>query len=172
MKRILNRRHLIIMALTLMGGGIPFPHAPASAGSSSHAPGITVDGAFARATIGAGKTGAAYLTVHNSSKHADRLIGAVTKISKRASLHTHLHENGVMKMRPIDGIVIPAHGMAELKPGGDHVMLMGLKAPLKMGDHFPLALVFEKAGEIPIMVTVGPVGAKNAGHGGDGTHKN
>jgi copper(I)-binding protein len=84
-------------------------------------------------------------------------------------LHTHLHENGVMKMRPIDGIVIPAHGMAELKPGGDHVMLMGLKAPLKMGDHFPLVLVLEKAGKIPVMVKVGPVGAKSAGHG---THKN
>jgi periplasmic copper chaperone A len=168
MKRILNRRHLIIAALTLLAGVMVLPDISANAGSSSHVTGITVEGAFARATIGAGKTGVAYLTVHNSSGQADRLVGTITEISKRASLHTHLHENGVMKMRPIDGIVIPAHGMAELKPGGDHVMLMGLKAPLKMGDHFPLALVFEKAGEIPIMVTVGPVGAKSAGHG---THK-
>ena len=144
----------------------------AEAGSSSHLPHdktVTVEGAFARATIGAGKTGAAYLSIHNPTSRPDRLIGARTDVAKHAKLHTHLHENGVMKMRPIDGVEVPAHGRAELKPGGDHLMLMGLSAPLKMGDNFSVTLVFEEAGEISVMVKIGPVGAKSVGHG---NHKN
>lgn len=77
-----------------------------------------------------------------------------------------------MKMRPVEAISIPAGGMAELKPGGDHVMFMRLSEPLKEGDHFPLTLVFEKAGEFDVTVTVGPVGAKKSSHGGHMQHKN
>lgn len=127
---------------------------------------ISVKGAFARATIGKGRVGAAYLMIHNSTDMPDRLIGAATEVAKRAELHTHLHENGVMKMRPVEGVDVPAQGMAILKPGGDHVMLMGLSAPLKEGSHFSLVLIFEKAGEISVMVSVGPVGASKAGHAG------
>ena len=162
MKRRSTRRQIILPALALVAGAAVFP---AWAGSTSHGHAVTVDGAFARATIGAGKTGATYLTIHNPTGEADRLVGAATSAAKRAELHTHLHENGVMKMRPIEAVEIPAHGMAELKPGGDHLMLMGLKAPLRMGDAFPVTLRFEKAGEISVMVRVGPVGATSAGHG-------
>lgn len=163
-----TRRHFIIAALILIIGLSAFPAWP---GSSSHGKTVSVDGAFARATIGAGKIGAVYLTIHNPTGAADRLIGATTSAAKRAALHAHLHENGVMRMRPIEAVDIPAHGMAELKPGGDHLMLMGLSAPLRMGAEFPLTLRFAKAGEISIMVKIGAVGATSAGHGGH-KHKN
>ena len=142
---------------------------PAFAGSGSHGVSLSIERPFARATIGSGKTGAAYLTIHNPTDHPDRLIGAKVTIAKKASLHTQLHQDGVMKMRPLKTIEIPAEGMVAFKPGGDHLMLMGLKAPLVMGGSFALVLVFEKAGEITVSVPVLAVGAKSAGHG---THKN
>jgi periplasmic copper chaperone A len=166
MRHLLIRRCLLIGVLALtMALGPRF----AEAGSSSHGTSLSIKSAFARATIGAGKTGAAYLTIHNPTGHSDKLIGARTSAAKRAALHTHLHENGVMKMRPIDAVEIPAHGMAALKPGGDHLMLMGLTAPLKQGEHFSVTLILEKAGEIDVKIKVGAVGATSAGHGG---HKN
>jgi periplasmic copper chaperone A len=151
---------------------IGLPQVSAWAGSSSNDKTVFAENAFARATIGAGKTGVVYLTIHNPTDTPDSLIGASTVVAKRAATHTHLHENGVMKMRPVESIEIPARGMAILKPGGDHLMLMGLTAPLKKGDHFSVTLVFRNAGEITAMVKVGSVGAKNAGHGGHTVPKN
>ena len=70
-------------------------------------------------------------------------------------LHESRMEGEVMKMVPLEnGVEVPAHGSAELKPLGMHVMLMGLRQPLKEGDTFPLTLVFEKQGEVPIKVNV------------------
>ena len=123
---------------------------------------ITVTGAFARASTGPARTGAAYLIVRNTGTKIDRLIDVKAGVAKRAELHTHRHESGVMKMRPIEAVEIPAGKMAALKPGGDHVMLMGLKAPLKQGDAFPLTLVFEHAGYVTVTVEIGPVGAIGA----------
>ena len=169
MQHLFTSKRFIGAAIALVIG---FTVHLAEAGSSSHGSHdktVTVNGAFARATIGAGRNGTVYLSIHNPTSRPDRLIGARTEVAKHAKLHTHLHENGVMKMRPIDGVKIPAHGRTELKPGGDHLMLMGLSAPLKMGDNFSVILVFEEAGEISVMVKIGPVDAKSVGHG---NHKN
>jgi copper(I)-binding protein len=141
----------------------------AFAGSGSHGTPLSIEDAFARATIGSGKTGAAYLTIHNPTDHPDRLIGAKVTIAAKASLHTHLKQNGVMKMRQLKAVEIPAKGMFVFKPGGNHLMLMGLKAPLRMGKSFPLVLLFKKAGEITVSIPVLAVGAKSARHG---LHKN
>jgi len=131
--------------------------------------GITVDAPFARASAGPVKNGAAYLTIRNSGDAPDRLIAAKAPVSERAELHTHLHEDGVMKMRKVEAVEVPAGGEAALKPGGDHVMLMGLHAPLKEGETFPLTLVFETAGEVTVTVTIGSVGA-SSGHGDHSHH--
>jgi copper(I)-binding protein len=144
-------------------------HPPTFAQSASHGTSLSIEGAFARATIGSGKTGATYLTIRNPTDHPDRLIGARITIAEKASLHTHLHQDGVMKMRPLKAVEIPAKGMVVFKPGAAHLMLMGLKVPLRMGESFPLVLVFEKAGEIIVSIPVLAVGAKSAGHG---AHKN
>ena len=98
--------------------------------------------------------GAAYMTLVNTGKAADRLIGASGEVSATVELHTHLMEGGVMKMRPIKAIEVNPGEPAVLRPGGLHIMLIGLKKPLVAGQTFPLRLRFEQAGEIPVNVTV------------------
>jgi hypothetical protein len=122
-------------------------------------PGIAVEQAWARATPGAVKTGAAYLTLVNNGKLSDRLLGVSTPVADSASLHETKMEGGIMKMRPLGPVDLPPGKSLELKPGGNHIMLEGLKHPLKEGEHFPLTLAFEKAGTREVTVMVGKVGA-------------
>lgn len=144
----------LIVALGLIFGR------PAGAGD------ITVVEAWARATPPGAKSGAAYFSFKNSGA-ADRLIGATTPAARRPELHTHIKDGGVMRMRPIDGVDIPAGGMAMMAPGGDHVMLMGLAGPLKKGASFPMTLTFERSGAVTIQVSVRGIGAQTpSGHGG------
>ena len=120
---------------------------------------LTISDPFARATAGQATAGGGFFVVKNEGEE-DRLIAAHADVATSTELHTHIHEGDVMKMRQVDAIDVPANGSVELKPGGYHVMLMGLKAPLKEGETFPLHLTFEKAGEVIINVDVGGVGAK------------
>lgn len=121
---------------------------------------IQVTAPWARASAGNVANGAAYLTLHNSGKVDDRLVSASTDMALKAELHTHMMNNGMMEMRPVDGIDVPAGKTVTLQPGSLHVMLMGLKAPLKKGVDFPLTLVFEKAGTVKIDVHIEDVGSK------------
>ncbi|MDJ0945443.1 MAG: copper chaperone PCu(A)C [Kiloniellales bacterium] len=116
---------------------------------------LTVHKPWARASIGQAQAGAAYLTVMNKGSLPDRLIAAEGTVANRIELHTHMMDGGVMKMRPVQAIEVAPGEPAVLKPGGLHVMLMGLKAPLVKGESFPLTLVFEKAGRIEIEVPIG-----------------
>ena len=122
---------------------------------------IDIHAPWARASVT--KTGAAYLELANHGSAPDKLIAASTPIAAKAELHENKMENGVMEMRPVDGIDIAPGGTATLKPGGYHLMLMGLKEPLKAGGHFPLTLTFAKAGKIDIQVPVEAVGAMQGG---------
>ena len=134
---------------------------------------LSIDHPWARASAGPARNSAAFMTIHNKGD-ADRLVAAAGDVSKRVELHTHLMEGDVMKMRQVEAIDIPAGGMAELKPGSFHVMLIGLNEPLKEGDSFPLTLTFEKAGEVTLEVSVEKItsmgGQGEMGHGqGHGT---
>lgn len=146
---------------------------------------ILVDHPWARATPGRAKNGAAFMKLENHGGAEDRLMAASGDVANRVELHTHLHENGVMKMRPSGPILVPAHGHAMLEPGSFHVMMIGLKAPLVEGETFPLTLTFEKSGSVTVNVKVESVGAgagtkamkhdMKDGHGmkhGHGTKKN
>ncbi len=124
--------------------------APAAADSL-----LTVEDARARILLPS-RPGAAWLTIRNGGE-ADRLVGAESPAAARVELHTHIHEGGVMMMRKVEGIDVPAGGAAALEPGGDHLMLFGLKAGLKTGDRFPLTLLFEKAGRIDVEMRVAPL---------------
>jgi len=115
---------------------------------------ITIHSPWARATFAMAKTGVAYVTIRNEGDQADRLVAASAEVAKKADLHESLMEDGVMKMRPAGAIEIPAGGMAMLEPGGYHIMFMGLVAPFKEGESFPLTLVFERAGRVDVMVDV------------------
>jgi copper(I)-binding protein len=116
-----------------------------------------VTAAWARATPGQSKIGAAYLTIE--SPVADRIVSAASPVAARAEMHAHTTEGGVMKMRQVDGITVTPGTPTVLKPGGLHIMLIDLKAPLVEGQSFLLALTLEKAGEVDVMVKVEKAGA-------------
>jgi copper(I)-binding protein len=100
------------------------------------------------------KVGAAFMLLTNTDKEADRLVAATSPVCGRVEIHEMADDNGVMKMRPVVDLAIPAEGSVELKPHSYHLMLMDLSAPLKAGTKFPLTLSFEKAGDKDVMVEV------------------
>ena len=116
---------------------------------------IHVDRPWARASIGAAKAGAAYMTLANHGSQADRLLAVETDAARRSELHTHLMEDGVMKMRQVEAIEVAPGTPTVLAPGGLHIMLMGLAAPLEQGKSFPLRLIFERAGALEVTVEIG-----------------
>src|SRR5271167_584296 len=118
---------------------------------------LDVSDAWARASPGKAENGVAYLTIRSPTP--DRLVAASSPVAKKAELHTMEMAGMVMKMRPLAGLDIPAGQPVTLKPGGDHVMLMGLNGPLHEGQSFPLTLNFEKAGARTVTVAVEKPGA-------------
>lgn len=121
---------------------------------------ISIDHPWARAVPGGTKVSAAYMTLTNAGA-ADKLIGAASDVAKEIQIHTMVTEAGVMKMREIKALDVRANGKTELKPGGYHIMLIGLPDGLKEGSKFPLKLKFEKAGEVTVTVV-----AEKGGHAG------
>ena len=114
-----------------------------------------VTGAWARATPPGASTGVIYLTVINDGASADRLVGASTPAAAKAEPHTMSMKGMVMIMRPAkDGLPVPAKGRLALSPSGDHLMLTGLKGPLKTGAKLSLTLRFAKAGPVKVEVPV------------------
>ena len=141
--------------------------ATASAGDVK-AGSLTIEQPWVRATIGDSADSAAYMKIENAGDQPDRLVAVKTDAAEDAMLHESRMEDGVMKMVHLpDGIEIPAHGAAELKPLGMHVMLMGLKQPLKEGGRLPLTLTFATAGEVKVDAVV----AKHAPAGEAPDHK-
>ncbi|MBW7851567.1 MAG: copper chaperone PCu(A)C [Rhodospirillales bacterium] len=132
--------------------------APALAGDAKVGD-IAITGAWARASAGPVPNGAAFMAIANNGKEADKLMAADADVAKAAELHTHIHDGGVMKMRQVPAIDLPAGQTVMLQPGGFHVMFMGLKEPLKEGATFPLTLTFERAGKVTLDVAVGGPGA-------------
>ena len=118
---------------------------------------LIVEKVWSRASSGA--NGVVYMTIFNHGFHMDRLLSIETSIARKAELHTHLMKDGVMMMRRISAVEVDIGELAVLEPGGNHIMLIGLKAPLKEGHFFPLHLYFEKAGTITVNAKIGKVGA-------------
>ena len=119
---------------------------------------INIGHPYARATASGQTTGGGFLKLENGGAD-DKLLSASADVAKSVELHIMAMEGDVMRMRQVDGIALPAGKTVELKPGGLHIMFVGLKAPLKAGDTFPLKLKFEKAGEVEVMVKVEAPGA-------------
>lgn len=122
----------------------------------AEAKGVTVTDAWVRPTVGDLRISAAYMTIANTSGEDDVLKAAKSPRAKRVELHiTQMSDDGVMKMRPVEeGLPVPAGGTALLKPGGAHVMIMGLDEALVEGGELPLTLEFEKAGSVELSVPV------------------
>jgi hypothetical protein len=113
--------------------------------------------AWARATAPGVEVGAVYMTIDGGAK-SDQLVAAATTRASMVHLHTVEESNGVAKMRPVDGVDVPAGKRVVLAPKGTHIMLMGLAQPLVAGETFPLTLSFAKAGERTVSVVVRAAG--------------
>jgi hypothetical protein len=113
------------------------------------------------------------MIIHNHGSGPDRLVAASTAAAGRTELHRHVMTDGVMKMRSVAAIDVPAGGTAELKPGGLHVMMIGLEAPLVEGTRVPLTLTFERAGTVTVELAVDKAGAQGGMEktGGSMQHK-
>lgn len=114
---------------------------------------VKVEGAWARPTVQGQAAGGGFLKITGGAA-ADKLVSARADVSKSVELHTMVMDGDVMRMREIGVIDVPAGQTVELRPGGLHVMFMGLNKPLKNGDSFPLTLRFEKAGEVKVDMKV------------------
>jgi len=123
---------------------------------------IEVQNAWARATAAGAKAGGVFLTITDKGE-PDRLVGASTPVAAVAEVHETVNDNGVMRMRPIPALPMQPGQPVVLKPGGYHIMLMGLKQQLKDGETFPVTLNFEKAGSITTTVHVAKAGAMGPG---------
>lgn len=112
---------------------------------------------WARASIS--KNGAAYFTVANLGKTDVKVVGVSADVARRVELHTHIQDGEIMRMRHVKDIPVPAGGSVSLKPGGYHVMLMGLTRKLKEGETFPLTVMFDNGSKQQVTVKIGKMGA-------------
>ena len=115
--------------------------------------------AWARATAPGQDTGGVFLTIRNGGHEPDRLVGGSTPAADAVEIHSMNMDGDVMRMRRQDAVAIAPGSAAELQPGGTHLMLVGLKAPLAAGSSFPLTLDFAAAGRKHVKVAVRPIGA-------------
>ena len=139
----------------------------ASALAAAHGYGegdIQVRHPWTRATPPGAKVAAGYLEIRNLGKTPDRVTGAATPAAERVEFHMTTLEGDVMKMREVKGFEVPARQRLTLRPGGLHLMIIGLKQPLTMGGRVPLTLRFERAGEIKIELEVQAADSRKPHH--------
>lgn len=158
----MTRFHLPILGLATIAIAIAAP----VAAHDFKAGGLTLKHPWTRAT--AGKVGAGFVEIVNTGKAADQLLSASSSAADKVEIHTMSMDGGIMRMRPLpNGVAVPAGATTRLQPGGNHLMLIGLKAPLTEGKMVPLTLNFAKAGPVKVMLKVEAAGAATpapAGH--------
>ncbi len=167
MRASTTRRNFVALGMTAaLGALLPFP---ADAHGTWRVGDIEIREVWARSAM-KGRNGAAYLEIINHGDEPDRLVAASSPTAGRVELHTHVMAEGVMKMRPVEAIDIPAGGTVLLKPGGFHIMLMRLQERLAPDMHIPLTLIFARAGRVEVVAHVRPAGAMS-GMMGDHEHE-
>jgi len=117
---------------------------------------IKIENAYVRATAPGQPAAGAFMKIDNSGA-ADQLLSASSPAAGEVQLHQMSMEGNVMKMGQVKDIAVPANGSVDLKPGGYHIMLMNIKAPLKVGETVPVKLKFAKAGEVEVKLPVNAV---------------
>jgi len=127
---------------------------------------LEISHAWSRATPGGAHVGAGYLTIKNNGTSPDKLVGGSSQVAADIEVHEMAMKNDVMVMRPVSGgLTIPPGQSVALAPGGYHLMLMNLKAPLKQGERVPVTLQFEKAGKVDVVLDVRGIGATDTNSG-------
>jgi copper(I)-binding protein len=148
------RRYLVLLAVL----ALCVVARPTLAGESP----IVASDAWARPTLKGTTTGAVYLMLDNHGAAGDRLVGVSTPAAERAEVHEDVTANGVMSMKPVPDLALPAGARAAIEPGHYHIMLLGVKAPLSAGDSFPITLTFANAPPLEVSVAVTRTPPKSA----------
>lgn len=139
----------VLLVLTLIACS-PTPSAPAR---------IVVADAWTNATPPGAAVGVGYVTIRNEGGVPARLVGGETAVAERVEIHSMSMEGGVMSMRPVaGGVEVPSAGAVELKPGGMHLMLIGLKRPFAEGQSVALTLIFEGGMRVEATLAVRAMG--------------
>jgi len=158
-----NARHILALTVAIIA-------APLAAHGFTVGP-LKIGHPWSRETAPGQSAGGGFLTITNTGKQDDRLVSATSPAAAQVQIHTVSMAGGVMRMRELPtGLEIPAGATVALKPGGYHIMLIGLKTPLKQGAMVPAELRFQRAGKVRINFKVeaisyaGPQGGDHAGH--------
>ena len=125
---------------------------------------IQVRHPWSRATPPGAKVGVGYLEIRNKGSQPDRLLSATTTAARRVEMHLTEQAGEVAKMRQLRAFEIPGRERLELRPGGAHLMLVDLVAPLKKGERFSMTLRFERAGELEVQFEVQELGSRKPHH--------
>lgn len=163
MRTFLKTFAIVMAALTFVATSI----APSMAehGQMVMAGDIKIEKAWTRATPNGAKAGGAFLLVTNTGGEADRLIAASSDVAAKVEIHEMSMKDGVMKMQQLEaGLEIAPGATVELKPGGFHIMMMGLNKTIAEGDMVGITLEFEKAGKVDVMFPAAPLGAPSMDH--------
>lgn len=160
---MMTRPTFLATALLVAALALPAHAEDVTAGS------LKISAPWSRATPKGATIGAGYLTITNTGSAPDRLIGGASDVASQFEVHEMKMDNGVMRMRQMaNGLEIKPGQTVEFKPGGNHVMFVGLKKPLAQGEHVKATLAFEKAGKVDVDFTVEGIGAQRPGSPGGG----
>jgi periplasmic copper chaperone A len=159
---------MLMTRITFAAGQIVLALTLASAAAGAHEYRIKemrIDSPFATPTVAAQANGAVYFTLENKGRQPMRLIRAASPVATRVEVHHMAMDGGVARMREVGAISVKGGETIKMAPAaGYHLMLIGLKSPLKEGDKFPLTIEFESAGSIEISVVVQKPKAAAAEH--------
>jgi copper(I)-binding protein len=147
--RVARLSAVILAALLAAACSSAGASAPPTAGA------LTVTDPWARSTAVVDRPGGAYLVIHNGTGQADALVGASSPAAASVEVHETTHDSGgMMGMHAVPRLEVPAGETVTLEPGGYHLMLMGLVAPLVVGEAIDLTLRFERAGPITVRAAI------------------
>jgi len=136
----------------------------AGAASAQKQGSLEIDAPWARATPPGASIAGGYASIMNRGAAPDKLLSASSPAAERVELHVMSMQGDVMRMQQVAALEVPAHGELTLKPGGAHLMFIGVKAPFKPGEKVPVKLRFEKAGEVEVQLDVASMGASAPMH--------
>ena len=156
--KLANQRQRIMQVVMLVSG---IALALSVAAQDAQVGKIKIEGAYTRTTVPGQKVAGGFMKIIDQGA-ADQLISASSPLADEVQLHMMSMEGNTMQMRQVKAIDVPAAGSVELKPGGLHLMFMGIKTPLKAGDLIPVKLKFAKAGEVEVKLPVQPMGHTGA----------
>ncbi|MEX1221554.1 MAG: copper chaperone PCu(A)C [Idiomarina sp.] len=118
---------------------------------------FTISDVWAKQSIPGAENGAAYFTITNQSSESIYLVGANTKVARAVEVHEHIHEQNVMRMRRVGELEIAANKTVTFAPGGLHLMMFGIKEPLKPGQTFEIQLLFKGGETQSVLAEVRPI---------------